>query len=333
MRNGRGTVCVIGAGGFVGRTLVSRLAHNGCRVRAAIHAHSGVDHSAQPEVSWETLDILEPPSIDRALRGVDAVVHLAALVDGSRPWEEHFRVNVEGTRNVWNSAASAGVRRAVLCSSAAVYGLLRRSNAMISEQSPANAIEPYGRTKFLAEHEALAIGRSSGMHTTVLRPVAIFGPGEHTPFGHSLRDAAVSRLLIAGGFLNKRFCYVHVDDVAAAAIHLMDAPISGGEVFNVAVPEPILYQDAFDAYLRALKSAGNHYTRIRILGLISRALHASPSTARGIPRLLGERFAFRIWHPGFDLQYSSEKLRATGFSPAWTDFERVLRSCMETDPG
>jgi nucleoside-diphosphate-sugar epimerase len=331
--NGKPIVCVIGAGGYVGRTMVSRLVHRGYRVRAAVHSASGIGHYASPQVSWETMDILESAATDRALRGVDTVIHLAALVDGSRSWEEHYRVNVEGTRNVWNSAASAGVRRALLCSSAAVYGLLRRADGMIGESSPANAVEPYGRTKLLAEQEALGIGGSSGMHTTVLRPVAIFGPGEHTPFGRSLRDAAVSKLLVAGGFLNKKFCYVHVDDVADAALHLMDASIPGGEVFNVAVPEPILYQDAFDAYLRALKSAGNSSPRTILLGLISRVLHASPWTAREIPRLLGERFAFRVWHPGFDLQYSSEKLCATGFSPAWTDFERILLSCMDIDRG
>jgi nucleoside-diphosphate-sugar epimerase len=253
------------------------------------------------------------------------------LLDVTRTPAELYRVNVEGTRNVWRCSAANGVKRGIFCSSAAVYGLLRRTNGMIVETSPTNAIEPYGRTKFLAEREALAIGSATGLHTTIIRPVAIFGPGEHTPFGKKLRDAAVSKLLFAGGFQNKRFTFVHVEDVAEATIHLMQADIPGGEVFNIAADEPILYQDAFDAYIRVLKRAGGAYARIRLLALVSRLLHRYPPVAYGFARMLDDRLIFRIWRPGFDLLYSSAKLRHTSFRPEWNDFERVFSACLEED--
>jgi len=77
-------------------------------------------------------------------------------------------------------------------------------------------VEPYGNTKLLGETTALDVAKRTGLHTTIIRPVAIFGPGEHTPFGRQLRNAAFSKLLLAGGFQGRGFNYVHVEDVAAS---------------------------------------------------------------------------------------------------------------------
>ncbi len=326
------TVLVTGAGGFVGRTVVRRLAGRQYRIKAAVHQAMGLNlfHDLKT-VTTEEVDILDLQSLKKAMQGVNVVLHFAALVDSTKSLSQLHRVNVEGARNVWRCAATQGVGRAIICSSAAVYGLLRRTGGMIVESSPANAIEPYGWTKLLAEREALAIGIETNLHTTVIRPVAIFGPGEHTPFGKKLRDAAVSKLLFAGGFQNKLFSFVHVEDVADATIHLMEANIPSGEIFNIAAKEPILYQEAFDAYMRVLKRAEGDYARVRFLALISRFLHALPGAAQALLKILGDRFVFRIWHPGFDLLYSSAKLRATSFTPRWNDFEKVFFSCLESD--
>jgi UDP-glucose 4-epimerase len=330
MKSDSTTVLVTGAGGFIGRTVVRMLAHNGYRVKAVVHRTNGQEPFAGLEnVSVEMADILRVHELDRAMTGVDAVLHFAALVDSSRSSQELRRVNVEGTRNVWSCASAHGVKRAILCSSAAVYGLLQRHGEMIDESSPAKAIEPYGRSKLMAEEEALNLGASARIHTSVIRPVATFGPGEHTPFGKKLRDAMVSKVLFAGGFQNKRFTFVHVDDVAAASIHLLNADTPSGEVFNVAASDPILYQDAFEAYVRVLRRLGDAYARIKMLALFSRSLHKAPWAIHGMYRLLGERIAFRVWHPGFDLLYSSAKLRATSFTPMWNDFEEILFSCAQ----
>jgi nucleoside-diphosphate-sugar epimerase len=265
------------------------------------------------------------------MRGVDTVFHFAALVDSHKTREELYLVNVEGTRNVWECAVECGVNKALYCSSTAVYGLMAKSKQAITEDVQARAVEPYGNTKFLGELAALEIARRSNLHTTIIRPVAVFGPGEHTPFGKKLRDAAVSKLLIAGGFQNKKFNYVHVEDVADAAIYLMQRGIPSGQIYNITVNEPILFEKAFQAYIRILGRAGSSDTKIRLLALISTILHKLPYALYWISKILGERFVFKIWHPGFDLNFSSSKLLDTSFKFKWTNFEEVFYSCVENE--
>lgn len=325
------TVLVTGAAGFVGRCLVRRLREKEHKVIAGIHDSGHDSAAAQDDVQTVAIDLLDRASLREAMKGVDVVYHFAALVESSRTREQLFKVNVDGTRNVWECAAECGVKKALYCSTTAVYGLLAKFNTMITEKVPPRAVEPYGYTKLMGEAAALEIAASSGLHTTIIRPAAIFGPGGHTPFGKYLRDAAMSKLLLAGGFQGKKFNYVHVEDVADAAIHLMQKEIPSGEIFNVTVNQPILFDQAFEAYIRVLRSKGRLYAKIRFFALISTLLHRIPAAMNLISRLLGERFVFRIWHPGFDLTYSSAKLLATSFKFKWNDFERVFNSCIDND--
>jgi nucleoside-diphosphate-sugar epimerase len=327
------TALVTGAAGFVGRHVVRALHERHYRVIAAVHSRR--HHAAFAGLDGvETLqaDVLDRRALDEAMRGVDEVYHLAALVDAHKPRAQLLLVNAEGTRNVWECAAQQGVARALYCSSAAVYGLLSRTSRPIDERVPARAVEPYGSSKRLGEEAALAVAARTGVHTVIIRPVAVFGPGEHTPFGNALRGAAVSKLLIASGFENKSFNYVHVEDVAQAAVFLMHLDRPNGATYNICAPQPIPYEQAFREYVRMLERAGASYVGVKMLARISQALHACPALLRWLRRSGGGRLLFPVWHPGFDVQYSSAKLRATSFPFAWTDFQEVLFSCLREEP-
>ena len=325
------TVLVTGAAGFVGRCVVRKLREKGYTVKAGIHSTGHDTLPAQDRVHTVTVDILDRTSLREAMDGVEIVYHFAALVDSSKTREQLSRVNVDGTRNVWESAFECGVKKALYCSSAAVYGLLANANRTITETVQPRAVEPYGYTKLMGEAAALEIAARSGLHTTIIRPVAIFGPGEHTPFGRNLRDAVVSKLLIAGGFQNRKFNYVHVEDVAEAAIFLTQKEIPSGEIFNVTVNQPILFEHAFEAYIRVLRREGWSYAKIRFLAFLSTLVHRVPPAVNWISDHMGGRYVFRIWHPGFDLNYSSAKLLDASFSFKWNDFEQVFLSCVDKD--
>jgi len=324
------TAFVTGAAGFIGSRVVRALSSRGIHVKAGIHRQNGVDGIAGLKgVEPVSADILDRNSLMKVLKGVDLLFHFAALVDSHTSRENLLRINVEGTRNVWSCAAAAGVRGALYCSSAAVYGLLARAHQPISEEIMPRAVEPYGYSKLLGEQAALEIAGSSGLPTVVIRPVAVFGPGQHTPFGGQLRAAAFSRILLADGFQSKRFSFVHVEDVAEAAAQLMLSPPGGNRTFNIAVDEPILFEDAFQAYLRVLSRAGRAYTRARMLARVSEKLHGLPWLSRWIRRVGGDRLAFALWQPGFDMTYSSKKLLGTSFQFTWNRFEDILETCAE----
>jgi hypothetical protein len=100
----------------------------------------------------------------------------------------------------------------------------------------------------------------------------------------------------------------------------------------VAVNEAIMFEEAFRTYGKVLLTAGRSYARGRLFAAISTQLHNHPVALKRISALVGDRLMFRIWHPGFDITYSSAKLLRTAFRFTWEDFEGVLGSCVETDP-
>jgi nucleoside-diphosphate-sugar epimerase len=259
---------------------------------------------------------------------VDYIYHFAAIVNSKSHVEELHRVNVEGTRNVWEIAGQMGVKKALYCSSAAVYGLLSQSKQTITENVPARAVEPYGKSKREGEKVVEEISAKDKLNSIIIRPTAVFGPGEHTHFGRELRGAAFSKLLISGGFQNKRFSYVHVQDVAEAAIHLMQCEGNNGHIFNIAVNPSISYEDAFKSYLRALDRSGFEYIKLKMLGKISLFIEQIPGITRWLNSKSGIRFVFGIWQPGFDMTYSSQKLLSTSYRFRWNKFEEVILSCI-----
>jgi len=328
------TALVTGAAGFLGRHLVRALSDAGWQVRAGIHHERDRSlFSRSSNVEPLVLDLADQSTLTPALRGVEHLYHCAALVDSHASRARLLDINAAGTRTVWEAASAAGVGKALYVSTAAVYGLLGSNGASITERFTPRAIEPYGYSKLAGEYAALEIAAQRGLHTTIIRPVAIFGPGEHTPFGRDLRHAAYSKVLVAGGFQGKRFSFVHVEDVAAAARHVLGQEFPSGEIFNVAVDEPIPFEQAFREYAGVLKRAGREYTRVRILAAISTLLHKSPSALRWMSMFLGGRHVFGIWHPGFDRTYSSGKLLSTGFTFRWREFGGIFASCMEERGG
>ncbi|MBE0642732.1 MAG: NAD-dependent epimerase/dehydratase family protein [Bacteroidetes bacterium] len=323
------TAFVTGASGFIGRRVVDRLLRAGIRVRAGVR-HPAAAAALPLHAHCETveIDVSDPRSLVDAMRGADTLYHFAAAVTSRMSAEQLLRINAEGTHNVWMSAADAGIRRALYCSSTAVYGLLSQNGRAVTEAVLPRAVEPYGRSKLLGEEIARRIGAERGVDTIVIRPTAVFGSGEHTHFGGELRNAALSRILLGGGFRNRHFSFVHVDDVAGAAIHVMQLEHRPADVFNVVVEPAISYEDAFQMYRIALGAAGGRYWRQRLLAALSVRVERRPGLARWLHERANRRVAFSVWRPGFDMTYSSESLRATDYRFLWTDFSAVLRSCM-----
>ena len=322
-------VLVTGATGFIGKILVKSLASKGLKVKACIHNQSndGIFNNFKG-VDQVSVDILNKDSLFYVMEGIDDVYHFAALVDSKASKRDLFRVNVEGTRNVWNCAASQGVKKAMYCSSSAVYGLLAKSQQPISEKVKPRAIEPYGRSKFLGEQATLEIAMQSGISTVIIRPVAVFGPGQHTTFGRNLQNAAFSKLLLAGGFEKSKFNFVHVEDLVEATVHLMNLSDSNGQIFNIAVDNAIFFEEAFQAYISALNRTGHPLLWKKFLAGLSEILQKSPGLTNWISRIVGSNLVFNVWQPGFDLTYSSGKLLGTSFKFKWDVFEDILLSCI-----
>lgn len=176
-------VLVTGAGGFLGSHLIERLVGLGARTRALVHyradgSRGWLDHSSvKNEVEIVAGDICDRDSVLRAVRDVEAVFHLAALI--AIPYSYHaplsyVRTNVEGTLNVLQAARTCGTARVVHTSTSEVYGTAKE--VPIQETHPLQAQSPYAATKIAADKLAESFHLAYGLPVVTVRPFNTFGP-------------------------------------------------------------------------------------------------------------------------------------------------------------
>jgi dihydroflavonol-4-reductase len=191
-------VFLTGATGFVGSHVAQAYAAEGAELRLLTRATSKL--KAIEDLAAEVVvgDLREPEGLRTALRGCDALVHVAA---DYRLWvrdpKEMYAANVNGTRELLRIAREEGVAKVVYTSSVATMGF-RADGSIVDESTPvslAEMIGAYKRSKFMAEQEAIAAARE-GQHVMILNPTTPIGPGDAkpTPTGRIIVD-----------FLNRKF--------------------------------------------------------------------------------------------------------------------------------
>jgi dTDP-glucose 4,6-dehydratase len=180
-------VLVTGAGGFIGSHLAERLSRAGAKTRCLVH------YNALGRLGWledsplrsdlEILhgDITDPDCVREAVKGVDVVFHLAALI--AIPYSYHapysyVRTNVEGTLNVLQAVRHQGVERFIHTSTSEVYGTARQ--VPIKEEHPLQGQSPYSASKIGADKMVEAFGCSFDVPVTIARPFNTFGPRQST---------------------------------------------------------------------------------------------------------------------------------------------------------
>jgi len=171
-------ILVTGATGFVGANLVNRLVAAGERVRVLHRERSNLQLIADLPVEHAIGDVTDYDSVDQAMRGIEAVYHVAGCVSFWRKDNRRmYEVNVHGTRNVVHAALKNGVRRLVHTSSTAALGYTT-DGTLADETTCYNWTEHrigYMETKHLAELVVLK-GIESGLEAVIVNPATIFGP-------------------------------------------------------------------------------------------------------------------------------------------------------------
>lgn len=215
-------VLVTGASGFVGAAVANILRKRGYRVRTLVRATSPRGN-LDPQDETAVGDILDAASLDRALEGVDHVVHAAA---DYRLWardpEETLLVNVEGTRLVMQAALKAGVRRIVHVSSTAT---IRPGGEAPSDETMQASVEPdmgnYKKSKILAERLVDDMIADVGLPAVIVNPSTPIGPRDikPTPTGRIVVEAASGRM---PAFVETGLNLAHVDDVAAGVVAALE---------------------------------------------------------------------------------------------------------------
>ena len=210
---------VTGATGFVGSAIAKHLLANGHSVRALIRAVHDPAKIAAAGMEPVTGDLLDRPSLDRAVVGVDGVFHAAAVYKfWTRRRADIYDANVGGTESLLEAAKSAGVPRFVFTSSIGVYPSpkSRASGTVVTELDRATVEDlpdDYHRSKLLSENLALAASDDK-MEVVVVNPTTPIGEGDvkPTPTGRIVLEYLRRRL---PGYLDLEINFVDVRDVAA----------------------------------------------------------------------------------------------------------------------
>jgi nucleoside-diphosphate-sugar epimerase len=239
------TILVTGGNGFVGRHLVPALLDRGDSVR--VLALPGEDASELESRGVEVYrgDVREPATLAAPMRGTDAVLHLAAMMDVWRPLRDYHAVNVTGTENVCRAALATRVRRLVHMSSSSVYGTTLRRRA---DESSALAPfpDPYPITKAAGDLAVQGLMEREGLPAVIIRPDQIFGPGDQLHFGRMADRLAAGRSVIVGSGDNA-VPLVYVTDAVQGLLLALDSPHAAGQAYNITSDEALSQRELLHA--------------------------------------------------------------------------------------
>ena len=238
-------ILITGADGFIGSHLTETLIRAGYDVRAFVLYNSfnswGWLDSSSKDIKKEldvfAGDIRDPHGVRTAMKGCDAVLHLAALI--AIPYSYHspdtyVDTNIKGTLNVVQAARELGIAKVIHTSTSEVYGTARF--VPITEEHPLQGQSPYSATKIGADHIAMSFYHSFDLPVTIVRPFNTYGPRQSA-------RAVIPTIItqIANGYRQLKlgsltptrdFNYVN-DTVRGFIAALASTAPTAGEVINI----------------------------------------------------------------------------------------------------
>src|SRR6266700_721518 len=243
-------VLITGATGLLGGHLIKELQQRGEDIRALVLPVENADKLTKQGVEVVRGDITDAHSLAPAVKDVELVFHLAAMMGVWRPIADYRLVNVTGSENLYQAAQAAGVRRYVHTSSHCVYGMgfgrfLTEKDALRPDT------HPYSVTKAEGDRLMRRLMLNSKVETVILRPGSFFGPGDRLNFGRMAQRMKDGKGVIIGrGDNHLPFCYITdiVQGFMLAAYH-ENAPGNG---YNITNDRPLTQLEMFNAIADAV---------------------------------------------------------------------------------
>jgi len=227
-------VALTGASGYTGGRLLGALRGRGDEVTALVRTSSITEGLRASGATLVEGDLASDDAVRRLVDGADAVLHVAAVYRTAGHPDSYYRdVNVAGTERLLEAAVVAGVRRFVHTSTVGVHGHVEDPPA--DEAAPISPGDVYQASKAEAEALALEFHRRRGLPLAVVRPGAIYGPGE-TRLLKLFRAIARGRYALVG---NGRSFYhpVYIDDLVQGFLLALDREEAVGESFLICGPD------------------------------------------------------------------------------------------------
>jgi NAD dependent epimerase/dehydratase len=243
-------ILVTGADGFIGSHLVEQLIKNGEKVKAFVYYNSfntwgwldTFPKELLAEIEIFAGDIRDPNGVREAMKEVDQVFHLAALI--AIPFSYHspdsyVDTNIKGTLNVLQAARDLGTKRVLVTSTSEVYGTAQY--VPIDELHPFQGQSPYSATKIGADRLAESFYRSFGTPISIVRPFNAYGPRQSA---RAVIPTVITQLLsgmteIKLGSLTPTRDFNYVKDTANGFIEIAKSDKTIGQEINIATQQEI----------------------------------------------------------------------------------------------
>jgi NADH dehydrogenase len=252
-------VLVTGGTGFVGPKVVHALRAHGHEVRALVRAPERAGHLASLGAELATGDVTDAASLRAAVDGCSHVVHLVAIIKGSRA--DFARVMTQGTRDLVAAAQAAGVERFVLMSALGT-----------SEES--KDVVPYFGAKWAMEQEVAR----SGLAYTTFRPSFVFGRGGALPtFVKQVRYSPVVTVIGTG---RQRIQPIWVEDVAEYFARAVTLPEAVSRTFEIGGPDVVTWDELYRTVAQVL---GKRRTLAHVPTALARAGASATQWLPGAP--------------------------------------------------
>ncbi len=235
-------VLITGGCGFIGSNLAAFMLEKGDTVKVFDNLSEGSRENLENATKGLGLpelivgDVRDKVAVEDCVKGVDAVVHLAAhtdVVDSLERPEEDFQINAAGTLNVLEACRKKGVNRFVFASSNAVAG---ERDPPINEDNIPSPLSPYGASKLIGEALCSAYYHSYDIHTVSLRFSNVYGPfSSHKPsvISKFFKNISEGRPLTIYGDGGQTRDFIHTRDICEAVYLSLNANL-GGEIFQIA---------------------------------------------------------------------------------------------------
>lgn len=256
-------VIVTGADGFIGSHLVEALLEEGARVRAFCFYNSFnswgwldvLDKKKLSKIDIFMGDVRDPNGVRVALKSMDVVFHLAALI--GIPYSYHspdnyVDTNIKGTLNILQASKDHKIPRVLVTSTSEVYGTAKY--VPIDENHPKQGQSPYSATKIGADHIAESFYRSFDLPVTIVRPFNTYGPRQSA---RAVIPTIITQLLkesekIKIGSLHPTRDLVYVKDVVRGFIEIAKSGKTIGEEVNIATQSEISIGKLADKLIKAI---------------------------------------------------------------------------------
>lgn len=239
-------VMITGATGFLGFRACEYFHELGYEVVGIGRNEQKGKQLMEQGIRFEKLDLIERDRLVHICKGMDAVIHSAALSESWGEYKDFYRANVECTENMLYATQMNNIKRLVHISTPSIYfNLNSRENVKENDVLPKTFVNAYARTKYIAEQKVQK-AVEHGLDAIILRPRALFGPRDTTilPRLIELNQTRGVPLPNDGQAVTD---LTYVDNVVRAIELSLKAPSTcSGQVYNITNGEPMILKDALE---------------------------------------------------------------------------------------